>query len=60
MPRKVRNLAMRCALSAKVKEGKLLILNEINCKTEKTQIFKKDLKKAANRKNLYFLFLERN
>ena len=55
LPRKVRNLAMRCALSAKVKEGKLLILNEINCKSEKTQILKKDLKKLPIGKSVLFV-----
>ena len=55
LPRKVRNFAMRCALSAKAKEGNLLILNELNCKTEKTKILKNDLKKLPIGKSVLFV-----
>ena len=46
---------MRCALSSKAKEGNLLILNELNCKTEKTKILKNNLKKLPIGKSVLFV-----
>jgi len=55
LPRKVRNLAMRCALSSKVKDGQLLILNEINCKSEKTKTLQANLSKLPIGKSALFV-----
>ena len=55
LPRKIRNLAMRSALSVKAKEGNLLILNELNCKSEKTKILKSNLKKLPIGKSVLFV-----
>tara|TARA_B100000686_G_scaffold334692_1_gene402273 strand:+ start:86 stop:802 length:717 start_codon:yes stop_codon:yes gene_type:complete len=55
LPRKIRNLAMRCALSSKAKEGQLLILNEINCKSEKTKTLKANLSKLPIGKSVLFV-----
>lgn len=37
MPKKIRQLAMKCALSAKAAEGKLIILDDAKAKTHKTK-----------------------
>lgn len=37
LPKKIRRLALKCALSAKAAEGKLIILDEITAKTHKTK-----------------------
>lgn len=37
MPKKLRKLALKCALSAKAAEGKLIILDEAKAKTHKTK-----------------------
>jgi large subunit ribosomal protein L4 len=37
MPKKVRQLAMKCALSAKAAEGKLIIIDSATAKTHKTK-----------------------
>ena len=55
LPRKIRNLAMRCALSSKAKDGQLLILNEINCKSEKTKTLKANLSKLPIGKSVLFV-----
>jgi len=55
LPKKVRNLAMRCALSAKAKDGKLLILNNISVKSEKTKILQNSLGKLPLGKSVLFV-----
>ncbi len=37
LPKKVRKMAMRCALSAKAAEGKLIIVDEVKAKSHKTK-----------------------
>jgi len=37
LPKKIRKLALKCALSAKAAEGKLVILDDIKAKTHKTK-----------------------
>jgi large subunit ribosomal protein L4 len=44
LPKKVRRLALRCALSAKQAEGKLIVLDEAKTKTPKTGELAKALK----------------
>ena len=55
LPKKVRNLAMRCALSAKAKDGKLLILNNISVKSEKTKTLQNSLGKLPLGKSVLFV-----
>jgi len=55
LPKKVRNLAMRCALSAKAKDGKLLILNDISVKSEKTKTLQNSLGKLSLGKSVLFV-----
>ncbi len=55
LPRKVRNLALRCALSSKAKEGQLLILDALNCKSEKTKSLKASLNKLPIGKSVLFV-----
>ncbi len=37
LPKKVRKMALRCALSAKAAEGKLIIIDEVKAKSHKTK-----------------------
>lgn len=37
LPKKIRKLALKCALSAKAAEGKLIILDEVKAKSHKTK-----------------------
>ena len=55
LPKKVRNLAMRCALSAKAKDGKLLILNNISVKSEKTKTLQNSLGKLPLGNSVLFV-----
>jgi len=55
LPKKVRNLAMRCALSSKAKDGKLLILNDISVKSEKTKTLQNSLGKLPLGKSVLFV-----
>ena len=55
LPRKVRNMAMRCALSSKVKDGKLLILNDISFSSMKTKLLQKSLNKLPLGKSVLFV-----
>ena len=55
LPRKVRNMAMRCALSSKVKEGKLIILEDISFTSMKTKLLKQALSKLPLGKSTLFV-----
>jgi large subunit ribosomal protein L4 len=55
LPRKVRNMAMRCALSSKVKEGKLIILEDISFSSMKTKLLKQALSKLPLGKSTLFV-----
>ena len=55
LPRKVRNMAMRCALSSKVKEGKLIILDDISFSSMKTKLLKQALSKLPLGKSTLFV-----
>ena len=55
LPRKVRNMAMRCALSSKVKEGKLIILEDISFTSMKTKLLKQALSKLSLGKSTLFV-----
>lgn len=45
LPKKVRKAALRCALSAKAAEGKIIILDDVTAKEHKTQPMVKALQK---------------
>jgi large subunit ribosomal protein L4 len=47
MPKKIRKLAMRIALSAKAKDGKLIILDDAKAKDHKTKAMAKALEKMG-------------
>jgi len=55
LPRKVRNMAMRCALSSKVKDGKLIILEDISFSSMKTKLLKQALSKLPLGKSTLFV-----
>ena len=55
LPRKVRNMAMRCALSSKVKEGQLIILDNISFSSMKTKLLKENLSKLPLGKSTLFV-----
>ena len=55
LPRKVRNMAMRCALSSKLKEGKLIILEDISFSSMKTKLLKQALSKLPLGKSTLFV-----
>ena len=55
LPRKVRNMAMRCALSSKVKDGKLVILEDISFSSMKTKLLKQALSKLPLGKSTLFV-----
>jgi large subunit ribosomal protein L4 len=55
LPRKVRNMAMRCALSSKVKEGQLIILDEISFSSMKTKLLQQSLNKLPIGKSALFV-----
>ena len=55
LPRKIRNMAMRCALSSKLKEGKLLVLNDLSFASMKTKLLKKSLNKLPIGKSALFV-----
>ena len=55
LPRKVRNMAMRCALSSKLKEGNLLVLNDIAFSSMKTKLLQKSLSKLQLGKSVLFV-----
>ena len=45
LPKKIRKLALKCALSAKAAEGKLIILDEVKAKSHKTKPMAEALEK---------------
>ncbi len=47
LPKQVRRLAMKCALSSKAKEGKLVILDEVAAKDIKTSVMANAMKKLG-------------
>ncbi len=47
LPKKVRRLALKCALSAKLGEGRLVVLDEATAKTSKTKDLVKRLEKLG-------------
>jgi large subunit ribosomal protein L4 len=55
LPRKVRNMAMRCALSSKAKEGQLIILEDISFSSKKTKLLKQNLNKFPIGKSVLFV-----
>jgi len=55
LPRKIRNMAMRCALSSKLKEGKLLVLNDLSFTSMKTKLLQKSLNKLPIGKSALFV-----
>jgi len=55
LPRKVRNMAMRCALSSKAKEGQLIILEDISFSSKKTKLLKQNLNKFPLGKSVLFV-----
>ena len=55
LPRKVRNMAMRCALSSKAKEGQLIILDDISFSSMKTKLLKENLNKLPLGKSTLFV-----
>jgi len=55
LPRKVRNMAMRCALSSKAKEGQLIILEDIAFSSKKTKLLKQNLNKFPLGKSVLFV-----
>ena len=55
LPRKVRNMAMRCALSSKLKDGKLIILNDITFSSMKTKLLQQSLNKLPLGKSALFV-----
>ena len=55
LPRKVRNMAMRCALSSKLKEGNIVVLNDISFSSMNTNLLQKSLNKLPIGK--YALFV---
>ena len=55
LPRKVRNMAMRCALSSKAKEGQLIILEDIAFSSKKTKLLKQNLNKFPIGKSVLFV-----
>jgi len=55
LPRKVRNMAMRCALSSKLKDGQLIILNDISFSSMKTKLLQKSLNKLPIGKSALFV-----
>ena len=55
LPRKVRNMAMRCALSSKAKEGQLIILDDISFSSKKTKLLKQNLNKFPLGKSVLFV-----
>ena len=55
LPRKVRNMAMRCALSSKLKEGNIVVLNDISFSSMKTKLLQKSLNKLPIGKSALFV-----
>ena len=55
LPRKVRNMAMRCALSSKLKEGKLLVLKDLSFSSMKTKLLQESLNKLPIGKSALFV-----
>ena len=55
LPRKVRNMAMRSALSSKLKDGNLLVLNDISFSSMKTKLLKESLNKLPLGKSALFV-----
>ena len=55
LPRKVRNMAMRCALSSKLKEGNIVVLNDISFSSMKTKLLQKSLNKLPIGKSALFI-----
>ena len=55
LPRKVRNMAMRCALSSKLKDGNLIVLNDITFSSMKTKLLQQSLSKLPLGKSALFV-----
>ena len=55
LPRKVRNMAMRSALSSKLKDGNLLVLNDISFSSMKTKLLRESLNKLPLGKSALFV-----
>jgi large subunit ribosomal protein L4 len=55
LPRKVRNMAMRCALSSKLKDGQIIVLNDISFSSMKTKLLQKSLDKLPIGKSALFV-----
>jgi len=55
LPRKVRNMAMRCALSSKLKDGNLIVLNDITFSSMKTKLLQQSLNRLPLGKSALFV-----